>query len=332
MRIFDSDGKFRFSRSTLETMMKRAKAVAEGPELTISVETMLAIEEPKGVMVDQAEAAKEAIVAALAPLDPEARRRTMARLRGQFDAGMRKLLVDRAIKQDRVALLKDEIAALEELENWDPPLVLERNDCSRLHHIKQRLRDCAGWDDRHEVIEPSARERYERVENTFVVKHDWAKAFENAKDFEGEFQMPFDLSCYEFRVGGRTVVLLYDMRTKPEVVQMAIEVGPLWYFPPGCTAQQEPLYRFLHEQVRAICIAMDAEVATRTVVRRPRSTRNGSAPASRRCWITTWSTSRTDTASGTPHVRSRQVARSGCTSAAGTGATTMITAPGSNGS
>lgn len=147
---------------------------------------------------------------------------------------------------------------------------IERNDCSRLHKLLDAIRD------RHLLgndAEPFEEEFdcLKWFQHTFVVKHDWAAAFDGADILSGEYRLPFDSCCFEFRTNGRTVIL--GCAQKEEVIKWTafVESGDFW-----C-----PLHRdegaidedshagYLWQQVKAICVSLDAEIATHEVVRAP---------------------------------------------------------------
>jgi hypothetical protein len=262
------NGRYRFGRSTLQTMQKKARNVAEGDAPGVKVEVVTAIEETK-LDASQMAKAQDEILEAMAPLDTEKRQRLLERLKDQFDHQINALIESRSDKSEMVDVLNREIAAIDELKAWKPDLVLEPNTCSRLHHVKQRLIEAKGWDDRHEVVQPEVRDLFLRAEHTFVVKHDWAGAFKGAEGIQETCRLPFDMCLFEFRLSGRTVIMLYEETTGARRAWMCIEVGPLWYFPPSACLDTEPMYQFLDAQVNAICIALDSEVAEETVIRAP---------------------------------------------------------------
>lgn len=140
--------------------------------------------------------------------------------------------------------------------------------------------------------------------SVFVVEHNWSAAFEKATDFAaGEFKLPDDICVFEFRFSGRTVVVtafMDDDRASDALLLMpAIRTKHGWIvngfvgvFPSGRIAAwkgddgpmtgesgtgsftaipaDDPLIRLIRlmaDQIRAVSIALDAEVAQSTVVR-----------------------------------------------------------------
>lgn len=103
--------------------------------------------------------------------------------------------------------------------------------------------------------------------HTFVVKHDWASAFAKAQDFAGgEIRLPYDECVFEFRLSGRTVILWVKDLQGSQTFSTFIDMPRGWYTL-SAAAQNEPFVQFLWEQVRAICVALEAEVAVDNVQR-----------------------------------------------------------------
>lgn len=106
---------------------------------------------------------------------------------------------------------------------------------------------------------------------SFVVEHDWAAAFEGAEDIDkGEVRPPFDEMVFEFRVSDVPVLLYIHGESR----FLLIEVGGQWVALLAATFEKRVeaeswLMDPLDRQVRAICIALDAEVAITETVRAP---------------------------------------------------------------
>jgi hypothetical protein len=171
------------------------------------------------------------------------------------------------------ALLREQIEAMQDLEPWldkPPRLSLERNDCSRLHKLKEAAirGHIIDGDKKGSTGVVDGAKHIVAIEHTFVVKHDWASAFSNAEDVIGEFCLPYNQCAFEFRLDGRTVILWAQELERQQSFTCFIEADQHWYCPSEDAAKDE-FMKFLWDQVRAICIALDAEVATHTVVRAP---------------------------------------------------------------
>lgn len=118
----------------------------------------------------------------------------------------------------------------------------------------------------------------------FVVQHDWAAAFENAKDFaDGEFQMPYDHVVFEFRISGRRVGCSIAKHGEDDLsCALFIETSAGWALGAGYyikggnwnyyTDKEDmcaPILNLCRAQIRAVFIALEAEVVVTEVVRAP---------------------------------------------------------------
>ena len=158
---------------------------------------------------------------------------------------------------------------------------LERNDCSRLHKLKDAIKTERVFNDSKQFINSGAAPILLQFEQTFVVKHDWAGAFSGADVGGAQFILPYDLCAFEFRIDGHNFIALAigperadelfepdSIRQSPDqAICLFMEVGACWYFPD--VNQIVPTMDCFTAHVRAICIALDAEVATHSIVRAP---------------------------------------------------------------
>lgn len=240
--------------------------------------------------------ARKRISEAMDRLEPEVRERVMARISdkynprhliGSIEAEMADCAMELREQENAVAKSKERIAAVTSIKPWSvlEEYVLERNDCSRLHKLQEALR--AG-----NVIrfnETLAAPDVEGVmdcwftnTHAFVVEHDWASAFKNATDYEdGPVVLPFDTCAFEFRISGKSVVVFvaqpesYDRGPfdvafdGPHFAMPYVQCINGFWFCGGVVSAKTPLMTFVWKQVRAICIALDAEVAVHEVTRAP---------------------------------------------------------------
>lgn len=115
---------------------------------------------------------------------------------------------------------------------------------------------------------------------SFVVEHNWAAAFENVKDFDGgEIRLPFEFTCFEFRISGIRVLIFLGETNYGIGGIMVSGINKRWYVCPHAISfndgkldhpalkrdQLSPSsWEYLHrlgEQIRAVCIMLDAKVA-----------------------------------------------------------------------
>jgi hypothetical protein len=148
------------------------------------------------------------------------------------------------------------------------PFSLGRNNCSRLHDLRDaaRVGTLLGSEGPIEANNPLG----QYPEHTFVVKHDWARAFDNAEGVDDSVKLPYDICAFEFLINGRAVIAVAygDMEVK---FTAFAHCRDYWLCVGGGSekeiAAQVDLLRMIWSQIRAICIALDAEVATHTVER-----------------------------------------------------------------
>jgi hypothetical protein len=155
-------------------------------------------------------------------------------------------------------------AARDEAERWCVlPLVLQANECSRLHRLIEDIDAVTGPSKDWSAIQ------------TFVVKHDWAAAFPDLGEItNNEVILPFPMCAFEFRISGKNVVVI---ATDAGVVadgakglhwNYFIEALPnsWWGFNDN---EAKFLQEFCQKQVKAISAMLDAQVAEHQVIRQP---------------------------------------------------------------
>lgn len=170
---------------------------------------------------------------------------------------------------DKVAFLKTVAPAADAYVAWKAiPPKLEQNDCSRLHNLVAGLKKQYRF--MPETVtngNPSDYPWHEVV--PFVVQHDWAAAFANATDYDsGQFNLPYEKCAFEFRISGHSVTVLacQDSKEHEPSYQFYVALAEYWV-----SEDQEkdkpPAYGFALKQIKAICVALDAQVATHNVMR-----------------------------------------------------------------
>lgn len=171
--------------------------------------------------------------------------------------------------------------AIEKMLEWsEGPFRIEKPSSGSLFH---KLKEC--WLAKDTICdEPEALAPFFADEpNVFIIEHDWAKAFAGAKDIDGgEWPLPYDRCVFEFQISGKRIIVL-SMLIDGKGIHSAIAMhigGAYWSissfgdmtFPPSEGGDRDKLYPInllLHQNVRALCIALDAEVAVTSVTRAP---------------------------------------------------------------
>lgn len=201
---------------------------------------------------------------------------------------------ERASEDSRRRHLVGEIASIDkkleifnEVEEWTrEPLRLERPEGSQFHKLLETMRDGAVL---IPMLNEDIPERFghslDPISHSFVIGHDWAAAFANAKDFDGgEWRMPYEHTAFEFVFSGKRVIFVVsenqDHRQGLLFARFHIGWSMLTTFDlmagkaPVAKADTEgkifeALATRCMAQIRAIVIALEAEVAVTEVVRAP---------------------------------------------------------------
>lgn len=154
---------------------------------------------------------------------------------------------------------------------------LEKPQGSSLHHFRQYLEES--------TMDNMDDDEVDFLMNEFqsvVIEHDWAAAFANVPGMldEGEVPMPFDATCFEFRISGlRLLVMMLDKECF-----LVTGINNRWYVSDErfyfhdngtftlsgggpitrggfAVSEAQQFLAFLGQQIRAACIMLDAGVA-----------------------------------------------------------------------
>jgi len=148
----------------------------------------------------------------------------------------------------------------------------ERPQGTSIHHfIDDLLQHNEVKDD------PATVDFFKNEFQSFVIEHNWAAAFEGVKDFDGgEIKLPFQYTCFEFRINGVRVLAFLGEGDGIEGI-IASGINKRWYinpnkvvfdgtklYHPAAEGHSEAVLEYLKrigEQIRAVCIMLDAKVA-----------------------------------------------------------------------
>lgn len=224
---------------------------------------------------------------------------TPARISGAYQQMPNRdwMITPEEIKGADESFVKRYKGAAEKIKRWitSDNFVLEKPAGSSLHHL-------ADYSCKHgngsfsEAIKPGG---WMTDLQAFVVEHNWAVAFDTAKDFHsGEFHIPYPHCAFEFRISGmRCVFLFYGNDEAGHLACPSIMVGcdDIWLLMPQCfditssgaivlepTHEHPdpgilnlrdtafiPLYALAFKQIRAVCIMLESEIATKQTIRAP---------------------------------------------------------------
>lgn len=209
---------------------------------------------------------------------------------------------DRAISHAAVERLSREIPVLErdtakrkllidsmrKYESWISHyerFSLQRNDCSRLHKLLEACAEGMFWEGtERKFMWRGDGESMLDTAKVFVVRHDWAAAIGPNFDPADPFKLPAPVCAFEFRINDCTIIFAMRERANGAGIESTISqegVGGLWFSYP--LEHTNALEFYLEAQVRSICIALEAKVATHEVTRAPtklndKRARNGKPP------------------------------------------------------
>lgn len=218
----------------------------------------------------------ESIAKALTMQDVDSRTRYAADRVKEFRARKRTLEQEQVINNDR-------LAALDKMMEWsEGPFRIEKPSGSLFHKLKECWLAKDTLSDDPGLAEPF----FSGDPNIFIIEHDWAKAFSGASDFDGgEWPLPYDLCVFEFQISGKRIIVLSMLAEGRGIISaIAMHIGGSYWsiskfgdmsLPPsgldeiGDRDKLYPINLILHQNVRALCIALDAEVAVTSVTRAP---------------------------------------------------------------
>lgn len=158
-----------------------------------------------------------------------------------------------------------------DLQEWlSYPVQLQPNEHTRAHKLAEAINSRDIENVPSHIAACISSDVY-AITQTFVVRHNWAAALGPAiRDAGSEFSLPF-LSCiFEFVISGRCV-LIWAFQPEGQVPSAVpfVELPSGWFLGDETyVADGGPFYE-AWQQIIAICIALDAEVATSNTVEAP---------------------------------------------------------------
>lgn len=206
----------------------------------------------------------------------------ISQLKGEVKEGEEQL----HLKQKLIEKMGGAAAAMEDMVN--KPMVMEKPQGSSVHHLLNFISDL------YSAVTPDINIDIHSLGNiaAFVVEHDWNKAFAGAQDFHGGVvKLPYDSCVFEFRVSG-VRVLCATVQGEYDDIQIRCFFGVkgVWLSSSDYIWKSDNIQsvndksvksgfvshrvsmaflKLLTEQIRVVCIMLDAEVATTELVRTP---------------------------------------------------------------
>lgn len=223
-------------------------------------------------------------------INPETRRKIRALLNKRINAIQRESREYQRIKTERLREVGRCKNNYEEITRWagelPKPFHMERCGAPSMPDLRHAIRCMdATVIDIAITGEPKVHEMFFARAQMLVIEHDWAGAMAKA-DLDAEFRLPYDYVAFEMKIGGRPIVAEAMTNDDGEVTFCPNVKGPLGWLVPGFATWKngrwmigntgkpvsgfeafDVLALYIGDQLRACCIALDAEVATTTAVR-----------------------------------------------------------------
>lgn len=109
-----------------------------------------------------------------------------------------------------------------------------------------------------------------RFAQVMVVEHDWASAFANANMNDSPVRLPYDLCAFEFQYGGVPVIVFATQIGDEIFICNFYKWQGKWAVPSDCQPMNmTDAAGDMSKQIRAVCIALDAQIAYSEVRREP---------------------------------------------------------------
>ncbi|HEY6030440.1 MAG TPA: hypothetical protein VIU44_07755 [Gaiellaceae bacterium] len=216
----------------------------------------------------------------LSEVEPRMRSHVIRKLKRQLLDQRREHTVKLADVENQIASAKAAHDLFGEFSAWTKPpgINIERAEGSKAHHLLGAIRRASiatvrvSADDVARVVVAGLDEE-PPIGQVFVVEHDWAAAFAGAKDYSasGEYRLPYEACCFDFRFSGKHVCALAQNRHGEPAICIFVEIKTIpgaWL---GIDTHEiwKPIVRAVLDQVQAICVSLEAEVAATDVIRAP---------------------------------------------------------------
>lgn len=146
---------------------------------------------------------------------------------------------------------------------------MDMAEATRAHQLRESFKKNGFLDDSGDFV-ARGRTLTEPL-GTFLIQHDWASAIgSQALEVGNDFRIPYDVSAFEMKINGRPFIAIACQREDYPIVTLPfVSVGGVWISFGGGNISRYPVLQRAWDQVRACCVALDAEVATHSIVRAP---------------------------------------------------------------
>lgn len=192
------------------------------------------------------------------------------RVKRQIQKNIDNLKDDLNEKLGRKKVLEDRIEAFD----WiiaaaGTNVVMQPNDCSRAHRLADAFKASRVYElgDENTILEPISM-NLDRFQD-FVVKHKWGDIVELG---EAPVKLPYEACLFEFKFSGIPVIVAaWQADGDPINCFLTLEAknGAWIGLSEGTKLECYSIYQACWKEIKAICVALDAEVATSIVQRAP---------------------------------------------------------------
>lgn len=142
-----------------------------------------------------------------------------------------------------------------------------------LHKLVMALdqEEVTGIRDRWKTEGQAKAAEFLRQAHYFMVRHRWADAFGDAvEDFE--FKLPYPFSAFEFQIDDRPVIVWVVQNGEDVAATGFVRSSTSWIvddFDEDEPSSVSSVFTEAWRQIRAVCVALDSDIAETTVIRAP---------------------------------------------------------------
>lgn len=228
---------------------------------------------------------------------PSASERDRKKALSRYIAKLGKNIREKQAERDAMLTALDAWKFIQKVCNTAP--VFQRPTAPISHHVREAIRSGAIINERVRKKREGALDLETEVlakAQYFLVQHDWASAFRGAGEYDGgEFRLPFEICVFEFLISGHRMivpaiewgddVLISPIMQTPKGwfsigIPMNLSTGafnlpasrrlPPLTEPDGNNDGPEyDVFVFIADQIKAVCVALEAQVAEAQTVSAP---------------------------------------------------------------
>jgi len=198
---------------------------------------------------------------------------------------------ERIQAEEKLEILNKKRKVIDFVTKWGRSLKIEKPDGTSFRALRKAVAEgntvCFGARDVYaEIPSHDYEKEVFRFAEVFMIEHDWETAFGNANIDDATVKLPYDVCAFEFKFSGHPVIALATQFCSEIVVTPAIYHEGVWMMMDFVGNLHDTkidtgnegaliLMQSISKQIKAACIALDADVATAEVVREPFTSAHG---------------------------------------------------------